>query len=140
MAVENIIDAFYNACGRGDLANVQRYFCADNRELNEQGMYSAISQQHLNVAAFLLPHMKRPLTSTFHRKVVDTNNTQLFQLFYNAELDDNKNWGWWPQPTPTAEILLTNVLIACTPQNGGIIFATRFGAAKWETCVWVLNI
>lgn len=90
MAVENIIDAFYNACGRGDLAIVQRCFCADNLELNEQGMYSAISQQHLDVVAFLLPHMKCPLTSTFHRKVVNTNNTQLFQLFYNAELDDNK--------------------------------------------------
>ncbi len=90
MAVENIIDAFYNACGRGDLATVQRYFSADNTELNGQGMYWAISEQHIDVVAFLLPYMQRPLTGTFHRKVVDTNNTKLFEMFYNAELDDKK--------------------------------------------------
>lgn len=90
MVVENIIDAFYNACGRGDLATVQRYFCADNDELNRQGIYWAISNEHVDVVAFLLPYMPRPLAGTFHRKVVDTNNTKLFELFYNAELDERK--------------------------------------------------
>ena len=89
MAVENIIDAFYNACGRGDLATVQRYFAVESRELNTLGLHSAIDKQHLEIVGFLLPHMKTPLT-IFNKKVVATDNVKLFNIFYNCEDDAHK--------------------------------------------------
>lgn len=91
MAVENIVDAFYNACGAGDLKTVQRHFWADNTVLNLQGIYSAISNEQVEVAAFLLPYMQHPLGGTFNKKVVLTNNVKLFQLFYTHEHDEHKN-------------------------------------------------
>ena len=89
MAVENIIDAFYNACGRGDLATVQHYFAVENMDLNTLGLYSTIDKQHLDIVGFLLPHMKTPLPA-FNKKVVATDNIKLFNMFYNREDDAHK--------------------------------------------------
>lgn len=91
MAVENIIDAFYNACGEGNVATVQRHFCATNTTLNLQGMHSAISEQQLPVVVFLLPHMQQPFCGNFNKKVVLSNNIKLFELFYIHEHDEHKN-------------------------------------------------
>ena len=91
MAVENIIDAFYDACGTGDLKTVQRHFWADNNVLNLQGIYFAISNEQVEIAAFLLPHMQHPLGGTFNKKVVACNNVKLFQLFYTHEHADHKS-------------------------------------------------
>lgn len=82
MIVENIIDAFYNACGEGNLQTAQKYFCSDNYQLNMQGMHFAIEREQVNIIQFLLPHMKDNLVSTFHRNVVQTGNVKIFQMFY----------------------------------------------------------
>lgn len=82
MAVENIIDAFYNACGEGNLQTAQKYFSSNNHQLNMQGMHLAIDREQVNIIEFLLPHMIDNLVSTFHRNVVQTDNVKLFHMFY----------------------------------------------------------